>query len=130
MLAMRRTTGPFLPPLTCQCTVGDARSALAALGQDAAVVMDGSRPVGVITAKALRGFPGHVPHTGALLGDVMDFEAVEVDPGAEVLETMKRYTDASWESLRRRRPCAVDTLTRRAGAFGFAASARFPHLAS
>ena len=53
----------------------------------------------------------------ARLGDVMDYEVVEIDPGVGMAETTHAYRDASWISLKRRRPYAVDTVERRRAAF-------------
>ena len=50
-----------LPALTEDSTVEDAIAHLAALPQQAAVVMDGGRPVGVVTLRAVRGRPADCP---------------------------------------------------------------------
>ena len=77
-------------------------------GQRATVVMDGDRPVGVITTTALRG-RGHTISTDAEVQDVMDFEVVRVNPSLDVEDTLRTYRDAAWHSVRRRRPFAQHT---------------------
>ena len=85
-----------------------AREALAWMqrtGQRAAVVMDGDRPVGVITTTALRG-PGTETSPRAEVRDVMDFDVVHVPPSFDLEDTLRAFRDAAWHSVRRRRPFA------------------------
>src|SRR6185503_14633893 len=82
-------------------SVSDALARMERMGQRATVVMDGNRPVGVITAIALRG-RGHAIHTDAQVQDLMDYEVVHVDPSFDVEDTLRRYRDAAWNSVRRR----------------------------
>ena len=49
----------------------------------------------------------------------MDWECVHIPPEADSLETTRIYTEASWASLRRRRPMASEVRKRRSAAFNF-----------
>ena len=86
-------------------SVSDALARMERMRQRATVVMDGDRPVGVITAIALRG-RGHTIPTAAEVQEVMDLEVVHVDPSFDVEETLRTYRDAAWNSVKRRRPFA------------------------
>ena len=114
------------PPLSPTNTVAEARAVLDASQTTAALVADGGRPVGVVTDSALRGRPGHVPRPGAALADVMDFEVIRADPGADVLSTLHTYTEAAWVSLRRRRPCAPDRVASVTAAFESSSRGQYP----
>lgn len=102
--------------VTPETTVGTVFYSLAASGRDAALVVDDGVPVGVVTRRALHGRPGAVPRRDAEVRDVMDWECVHTDPGADASSTLHTYTDAAWISLRRRGPCGDDALARRAAA--------------
>jgi hypothetical protein len=49
--------------------------------------------------------------------DVMDIDCVQSDPGADMLQTRRVYALAALDALARRRPCAGDTVARRAASF-------------
>ena len=98
-------------------TVADAKTALAATGEDAAIVMYGSTPLGVITMATLRGRQGRVPCSEALLTDVMDLEIVHIEPDADLEQTLHAYREAAWKSSTRRHPCADETVSRRQTVF-------------
>ena len=98
-------------------TVAEATLELLRRREPAAVVLEDGRPVGVITLVALCGQYGRTPAPQAPLADVMAFECVALDPAAGVTETLRTYTQAAWDSLRRRRPCAPETISRRELAF-------------
>ena len=99
-------------PITLTSTVNDARRALAATDQPALVVWDDAMPVGVVTVDDVSG--PRAPSSEALIEDVLSHECVAVDPAADVRETKRRFTDAAWLSLKRRRPLSDGTLERRA----------------
>ena len=98
-------------------TVAAVQERMETLGRRAMIVTEGDTPVGVVTLRALRGRPGHAPRPDATVADVMDFEVVEIDPGADMAATMKAYTRAAWDSLGRRRPLSPESCSRRAAAF-------------
>jgi hypothetical protein len=54
----------------------------------------------------------------ALVIDVMSNECVPIEPTADLIATLHRFTDAAWVSVTRRRPLSEDTLDRRAGTVG------------
>lgn len=92
------------PGGAAQVTLGtdlaDARTLLEKAGGAAAVVLDGDRPVGIVSAAALRRpVEGDRPTTVA---DVMDYQAVHVSPGADELTTVSTFRRAAWASLLRR----------------------------
>jgi CBS domain-containing protein len=87
-------------------SVSEALAWMEGMGQRATVVMDGGRPVGVITATALHGGADGTMSTAAEVQDVMDFEVVHVDPSFDVEDTLRTYRDAAWHSVKRRRPFA------------------------
>lgn len=95
--------GPELVELSLVTPVRVARAVLAASGTDAAVVLDGHQPVGVVTAAALAGRKPDTP-----IGDVMDLELVPIDPRADEHGTLVAYEGAASRSLLRRHPCAED----------------------
>jgi hypothetical protein len=80
-------------------TVADAGERFMATGAYAAVVFDGGRPIGVVTAHGL----GTVS-LSVELRDVMEYELVRVDPYADGPETLREYEHAAWSSISRRRP--------------------------
>jgi CBS domain-containing protein len=120
-------TEEVAPPISRWTTVRDASAWMQKTGQRAVVVMDGDRPVGVITEKALRaaGRRSAAASDDALAAverrerpdlrlpetvqDVMDFEVVRVDPSFGVEDTLRAYRDAAWKSVRRRHPFADHT---------------------
>jgi CBS domain-containing protein len=92
------------PPLVAPgTTVGEARALLARTHADALVVEDRGQPIGVVTAHALLG-AAPARHAGTPVADVMDYEAVHLDPTAGERSTMRAYVRAAWDSLLRRRP--------------------------
>lgn len=93
-------------------SVSEARAWMEKSGQRATVVMDGDRPVGVITAIALRGRGHRAMSTDAAVQDVMDCEVVHVDPSFDVEDTLRTYRDAAWHSVLRRRPFAQQAASR------------------
>jgi hypothetical protein len=80
---------------------------LAAHHQTAVVVTDHGAPVGVVTLGALTGCGMAPPGPDVRVADLMDYEVVRIDPRAGERDTLHRYRDAAWESLRRRHPCVV-----------------------
>jgi CBS domain-containing protein len=103
--------------LTPSTRVAEAHAYLTKRGECAAVVSDGGIPIGVITLRALRGQPDAVPRPDAAIVDVMDWECLPIAPDADPLTTLRAYRDASWRSLRRRRPMASDVRARHSAAF-------------
>lgn len=95
------------PPFLLSTGVSEALAWMERSGEVASVVMDGGRPVGVITARALRSYDIHggAPPDGGV-EQVMDFEVVRVDPSCDVADTLRLYRDAAWLSVRRRHPVA------------------------
>jgi CBS domain-containing protein len=87
-------------------SVREALSAMERSGLRTMVVVDGGRPVGVITATALHGSADRTMSIDAEVQDVMDFEVVHVDPSFDVEDTLRTFRDAAWHSVRRRRPFA------------------------
>ena len=95
---MTATAPSSVVDLAASATAAQAREWFDLTGARAAVVFDGDRVVGVVTAAAVQGAPE------ARIADLMEFEVVRVDPGADQHETMREYNRAGWDSLRRRRP--------------------------
>ena len=89
-------------PISPSTPVREALAWMQRSGQQAIVVMDGARPVGVITDRALRG--RDLPD--AAVQDVMDLEVVRVDPSLDVEDTLRAFREAAWHSVRRRHPVA------------------------
>jgi hypothetical protein len=110
-----RVPGVALPTavLDASTSVADARLAFVDYRGSIAVVVEHGRPIGLVTAAALRGDVRHVVPAGATVGDVMDFEVVHIDPVADAHDTLAAYSNAAWASLRRRRPLHVETAGRR-----------------
>jgi hypothetical protein len=98
-------------------TVASALHFLDDRGDNAAIVSECGRAIGVLTRAALEGDGNTVPNAEATIGDVMDYECVHIRPQSDPLETLRAYRDASWRSLRRRRPLAADSIMRRAASF-------------
>ena len=110
---------PAAVAVTPTTSVADAQRALSASGAHAAVVMGDDRPVGVVSAAALRdGVAAHRP--GATVAGVMDYEVVRLDPTAGERRTLQAFTRAAWASLLRRQPYEEPTvaLQRRSPASG------------
>ena len=97
-------------------TVEEARRVLAADDGAGLVVFDQTTAVGVVTRRALEGASGPPPRPGARLEDMMDGEVVELAPGADVATTLRKYREAAWRSLRRRRPGSARRAARRVAA--------------
>jgi hypothetical protein len=104
--------------LTPTSTVAEALRHLDLCRREAAVVMEGATPVGVVTRARLERLQRAHPQASAQLRDVMDLECVSINPAAGELETLRAYSAGAWDSLRRRRPCAKVTLARRAASLG------------
>lgn len=94
-----------------------AREELDRAGIGAAVVYQRGRPIGVVTAGALRAIGDAEPRANAMVVDVMDLEVVPIHPSMGMRATLDAYTGAAWRSLKRRRPRAEATVERRKGAF-------------
>jgi predicted transcriptional regulator len=85
-------------------TVADAKGLVS--GSDVrvfAVEDDEGRPFGLITAARLQAEPRSTQRNVA---DVMDYELVAIDHGADIIHTMRLYERAGWSSLLRRKPFA------------------------
>jgi predicted transcriptional regulator len=107
MKGQGRGTKGEAPLITPWTTVSDALTLMLNRGQTASVVMDGERPVGVITVKALqeqtmRG----TMELDAPVERAMDLEVVRVDHSSDLEDTLRIFRDAAWYSVRRRRPLA------------------------
>jgi len=99
--------------LTTNSSVASALAYLEQRGEAAAVVSEEGELVGVVTTQALKGTSTLTPSLDARVLDVMDWECVRIAPDADPLATLRAYRDASWRSLRRRRPMASDVRRRR-----------------
>lgn len=111
------TPGPEPGTVSAQSTVGDALTIMDRTGAVVLVVVHEGDPVGIVTRADLEGTPARRPRASARVDDIMTLELVVVDPGDDVLETLNRYTDRAWDSLRRRGPCGEDEMRRRSTAF-------------
>src|SRR6266545_1819761 len=98
--------------LTLDTTVTDALATLFATGRRGAVVEQHGHPIGVITMEALRGSHGTTPRPDTRIGDVMDWECVHNEPGADARLTLQAYSEAAWTSLRRRQLAPLGSRTR------------------
>ena len=98
-------------------SVAMAREVLEQTGARAAVVYQRERPIGIVTERALRGDGDREPRPDAMVTDVMYLEVVPVHPSMGTHATLDAYTNAAWQSLRRRRPRAETTVARRSRAF-------------
>jgi CBS domain-containing protein len=99
---------PAIVEVTPTTSVADAQRALAASRALAAVVLRDHRPVGVVSAAALRdSAAAHRPD--ADVADVMDYEVVRLTPTAGERSTLQAFTEAAWKSLLRRRPHGANT---------------------
>jgi CBS domain-containing protein len=82
-------------------TIATAQAHLQATGEAAAVVLEGGRPVGVVTAAALaRAVTKHGLDTP--LAVVLDYVAVPVDPQGGAYETIRAFRRAAWDWLEHR----------------------------
>jgi predicted transcriptional regulator len=88
--------------LPTSMSVREARQALSEAGLTAAIVIDKGRPIGIVTADALCRGEQLAPDT--TVDEVMDYEAVHVNPTGSVEETMRAFRTAAWHSLWRHRP--------------------------
>ena len=111
------TPRPESGSVSAQSTVGDALTIMDRTGAVVLVVVHEGEPVGIVTRADLEGTPGRRPRPSARLDDIMTKELVVIDPGDDVLETLNRYTDRAWHSLRRRGPCGEEEMGRRGTAF-------------
>jgi hypothetical protein len=84
-------------------TAHEARELVRETGQSVLVVTSGTEAVGIITAPEL--WAGGVgPRAETTLGEILAWELVKMRPDADVDQTLRRYRDAAWASLFRRRP--------------------------
>ena len=111
MMTATLTTSPP-HELRAATTVAEALEFFDATHARAVVVVDGDRPLGVVTLAGLRGDGRRVPRPEAAVADVMEFELVRVDPAADEHATLRVYTTGGWSSLRRRRPATAETRER------------------
>ena len=98
--------------LTLTSTVQQALYVFDCTGESAAVVMDGTKPVGVVTRVALCGHIGRSPRPSD--SGMYGLRGRRPRPHADEATTIGAFTRAAWRSLRRRRPLADETV--RAGA--------------
>ena len=82
MMTATLTTSPP-HELRAATTVAEALEFFDATHARAVVVVDGDRPLGVVTLAGLRGDGRRVPRPEAAVADVMEFELVRVDPAAD-----------------------------------------------
>ena len=92
------------PVVDADASVADARDLIRQTGQRVVLVTSGHLPVGVITKGALWGAGGVGPRADARVQDVMHLELIRIAPDTDVKHTLRRYEDAGWSSLYRRRP--------------------------
>ena len=92
------------PVVDADASVADARDLMCQTGQRVVLVTSGHAPVGVITKGELWGAGGVGPRADARVQDVMHLELVRIAPDTDVNRTLRRYADAGWSSLYRRRP--------------------------
>ena len=78
-----------------------ARARMLEAGQALALVTHRGHEVGVISVEEL---DGGAEDDGEPVNDILCRELVHVDPWAEGRRTVVAYREASWASLRRRRP--------------------------
>ena len=88
-----------IPRLTTDATVLKATEAMAECGIDAALVVDGVGVIGMVTASGLAG--GSAEPDRSVL-DFMTFEVVRIDPGDDVVTTVRTYQEAGARSVARR----------------------------
>ena len=98
-------------------SVADALDTMSRTGQAVLIVTDDGRPVGVVTDGDLRGRNGRVARRDSRVEDVLTWELVQIDAGADVLTTLNTYTNAAWASLYRRGPCDEEAMSHRAAAW-------------
>lgn len=92
------------PTIDVDATVRDARDVMRRTGQRILLVTSASLPVGVVTKRELWGPDGIAPSSEARVGDVLHLEVIRIEPSTDVRRTLRRYEDAAWASLFRRRP--------------------------
>ena len=97
--------------ITTEMSASSARFMFDRDAVDAMLVYERDRPIGALTEAALERLP---EGTHASVADVMDYELVQVPPDADARSTLRTYSRAAWNSIRRRRPRADETLRRRA----------------
>ena len=110
-------------------SVADVLDLMTRTGQATVIVTEFGKPVGVVTRDGLRG-DARSARGESRVEDVLTWELVESESGADVLKTLDTYTSAAWASLRRRGPCDEEAMTRRAAAWDPAdesASRAAPH---
>jgi hypothetical protein len=93
---------PAVARITGATSVGEARAHLRLTGEPLAVVYIQGRPAGLVSEAALDGAVT-AGRADSPAGALMDYMAVPVDPGADAEATVRTFTNAAWEWLRRRR---------------------------
>ena len=88
-------------PVTPTTTIAAAQAHLQVTGEAATVVLEGGRPVGVVTAVALA---AALARRGpdAPIATVMDYVAVPVDPQGDTYHTIRAFRRAAWDWLEHR----------------------------
>src|SRR4051812_11701027 len=81
--------------LTADTPAYDASGTLAAAGADSAVVVESGEPIGVVTTAGLRRDRIAVP-PATPVGDLLQWECVRIDRGADALATLRTYRAAAW----------------------------------
>ena len=87
--------------ITLATTVAEARADLHATGESAGVVYSQGRPAGVVTADALDQAAQAGVGDGSV-GAIVDFVTVPVHAGASAEATLRAFSHAAWDWLRRR----------------------------
>ena len=87
--------------VTPTTTIAAAQAHLQVTGEAATVVLEGGRPVGVVTAVALA---AALARRGpdAPIATVMDYVAVPVDPQGDTYHTIRAVRRAAWDWLEHR----------------------------
>lgn len=94
---------PGARPITPATSIGEARAHLHTTGEAAAVVFQHGRPVGVVSAAALANAVALNGHDAPVCA-AMDYVAVPVDRDAGAQQTVRTFTGAAWDWLKRRPP--------------------------